>query len=274
MPATKALLWFVVLGTGAAVIFFLVFPKYQPGFMKSKLRELSGFTPAKTPAEAVEKFREAIRKRDYETAALYTGGEYKQYLEMGADGGTKLARAIDDLLSNIDTVGINSPDSKFVLATLEPFPKDFKFDITQTVTAKDYKTLSLFFPTEFPDGQQKTIGDKMAIGVITFEMAKPGEAKSGRVNLNVVDSKIKMAFIPNADKWDGLVGLREEGNDKETAWKIFIPLLDVRQKVDYLKQNAGNFTVALDHVKYSVKHDAATKEGFEGELVKELNAAK
>ena len=130
MPATKALLWFVLLGTGAAVIFFLVFPKYQPGFVKKGLRDMSGFTPAKSASEAMEKFRDAIRKRDYETAALYTGGEYKQYLELGAEGGTKLARAIDDLNSNIDTVGINSPDSKYILATLEPFPKEYKFDIT------------------------------------------------------------------------------------------------------------------------------------------------
>jgi hypothetical protein len=270
----KALLWFVVLGTGAAVIFFLVFPKYQPGFIKNKLREMSGFTPAKTPAEAVEKFREAIRKRDYETAALYTGGEYKQYLEMGAEGGTKLARAVDDLLDNMNTVAINSPDSKYVLATLEPFPKDFKFDLTQGVTQNDYNTLSKFFPTEFPPGQMKTIGDKMAVGMLKFEIAKPGEAKSGRVNLNVVDQKIFMSLVPVAKNWDGIVGLKEDGNEKETSWKIFIPLLDVREKVDYLKQNYGNYVRGLENVKYAVKHDAATKEDFERELVKQIDAAK
>jgi hypothetical protein len=274
MPAAKALLWVIVLGTGAAVIFFVAFPKYRPGFVKAKLREVSGFTPAKTSTEAVEKFREAIRNRDYETAALYTGGEYKTYLEMGAEGGNKLAKAIDDLVDNVNTVGINSPDSKYVLATLEPFPKDFKFDITSSYSAKDYDTLSKFFPNEFPAGQAKSLGDKIAIGIITFEMAKPSEAKSGRVNLGVVDPKIKMAFVPFEEKWDGLVGLREEGNDKETAWRIFIPLLDVRQKVDYLKQNWGNYTRGLENVKYAIKHDAAAKSDFERELVKQIEDAK
>jgi hypothetical protein len=274
MQATKALFWVVVLAAGVACIVFVALPQYRPAFVKAWLRQASGFTPAKTASEAVEKFREAIRKRDYETAALYTGGEYKQYLEMGAEKGTKLGNAIDDLVSNVDTVGINSPDSKFVLFNLEPFPKDFEFNLTPSISARDYDVLSKAFPNEFPAGQMKSLGDKVAVGVIKLTPVGLGEAKPGRMNLNPGDPKITMAFVPLGPAWDGIVGLKEEGNDKETGWKIFVPLLDVRQKVDYLKQNGGNYVRGLENVKYAIKHDAAAKSDFERELVKQITEAK
>ena len=49
---------------------------------------------------------------------------------------------------------------------------------------------------------------------------------------------------------------------------------DDQDKVDYLKKNGGNYVRGLDNVKYSIKHDAATKNDFENNLEKELTGAK
>lgn len=249
MPATKALFWFALIGAGAAFLVFLVFPKYRPGFVKSAFRAASGHSPAATSTEAMERFHDCIRNRDYETAALYTGGEYKAYLEMAAEPANKLAGAIDDLLQNVNDVAhINSPDGKFVLGLLEPFPKNFKFDMKESKS-----------------------GDE-AIAVIAFDFGKPGDPKPNRTHFNVEDS-ILLSLVPIP--WDGTVALKYEGNDKEKAWKIHFPVTpELRTKVDYLKQNYGNYVRALENIKYSIKHDAATKSDFENQLQKQLSDAK
>ena len=75
--------------------------------------------------------------------------------------------------------------------------------------------------------------------------------------------------------------MKEEGNDKDMAWKIFIPRDGSRLCVNRRFRGLPQAELRQLHpagvwknVKYSVKHDAATKEGFERELVKEIDAAK
>jgi hypothetical protein len=264
---------------GVAVIGWFAFPKYRPEFAKKTLRDLSGYTPAKTPSEAVEKFRDCIRKRDYDTAVLYTGGPYKEYLLMGAEPAAKLAASVDDLAYNVnDMAKINSPDGKYVLDRMQPFPKDFKFSIHEPPTDQEFKTLYALFPADFPIDSIKTLSGKVAIGQISFDLMQPGENKAGRMNFSQFEGKIFLCLVPNPGEWTkvlGLVGLKEEGNDKDKGWKIYFPMWDdTRQKVDYLKQNYGNYCRALDNVSSSLKHDASTKADFETELSKQLNDAK
>jgi hypothetical protein len=275
MPATKAILWVVVLGAGVACLVFIFKPEWRPPLVQSWIDTAGGFTPAKTPSEAMEKFRECIRKRNYKTASKYVGGEYREYFSMAADSASKLADAVDDLLYNVtDVAHLNSPDGKYVLDSMQPFPKDFTFDV-KPVSDKEYRALAQAFPKDFPSDSMKVLGDKAAVGQITFELAKPGDPKAGRISTTGMDQRIFLALVPLGLKWDGLVGLKEEGNDKEKGWKIYFPMTpDVREKVDYLKSNYGNYTQALSNIKYSIKHDAAGKTEFEGELAKQLNNAK
>ena len=51
-------------------------------------------------------------------------------------------------------------------------------------------------------------------------------------------------------------------------------LAPAAEKVDYLVQNYGNYMRALENLKYSVKHDAATKSSFEADLRQEIDKAK
>lgn len=252
MPATKALFWVALLGIGAAFLVFLFVKDLRPPIVKAWFRAAQGLTPAQTPTEAMEKFREAIRKRDYESAALYTGGDYREYMTGCANAANKLGTSIDELVHNVDEVAhINSDIGKGVLSLMEPFPKDFVFDMEKLKSKSNNETVWAVMAA--PAGK-------------TFEAKGPNQIWK-------VDLRILRSLVP--DPWDGTVEIKQDGNAKDQGWRIYFPVSAVfRSKADYLKQNYGNYMRALDNIKYSIKHDAATKSDFERQLQKELEDAK
>jgi hypothetical protein len=280
MPATKALLWVVVLALIVSSIVFTFMPNMRPGFVQAWIDQASGFTPAKTPNEALEKFRECMRSRNFKTAIKYLDGDYREQFNKAAEPATKLCVEIDALQQAVQTVGLNAPDGKFILEQMQPFPKDFEFSTPERPLKDDqYRVLSKLMPNDFPSDQIKTLGDKVAVSRITIKLTGSKADNPNKMNTGQVDRRILLSLVPGTmtDKivWDGIVALKESGNDKEKGWKIYIPLFpDVPQKVDYLAQNYGNYTQALKNVKQGVKNDASTKSGFESDLSKELVAAK
>jgi hypothetical protein len=276
MPASKALFWVILLAVVVGSIVFTFFPEYRPGIVQGWLDTAAGFTPAETPQQALEKFKECINKRNYKTAVKYVAGDYKQEWSRAAAPATKLADAVDDLYYNVnDVVHLNSPDANYVLDALQPFPKDFEFAVEKPINDKQYRVLSQLFPTEFPYDQMKMLSDKVALATIKFKLAPAGQPKSGRMNMSSFEPKIFLSLVPIGVAWDGIVALKEEGNEKEKGWKIYFPLTtDIPPKVDYLTHNYGNYVQALKNVKYAIKHDAASKNEFESELSKYLLESK
>lgn len=87
----------------------------------------SGYGPAKTPDEALDKFKKAVKARDYATASGYLGGTYGEQMQRGADAAKELGKAIDSVGYNADKRGITLTDKvKAMLVTLEPFPPYFE----------------------------------------------------------------------------------------------------------------------------------------------------
>jgi hypothetical protein len=275
MPATKALFFVLLLGAIVGSVVVAFFPDMRPAIVQGWIDSAGGFTPADSPTDALEKFRECIRKRNYKTAVKYTGGDYKGSLSKAASAATTLAESVDDLLYNVkDVAHLNSPDGQYILELMEPFPKDFEFVVTRPLNDNQYRALSILLPTDFPADQIKVMGDKVATAIISYKLPTPGDPKSGRMNTNSFDSRIFLSLVPGGQKWDGYVALKEEGNEKDKGWKIYFPVVDVESKTDYLKQNYGNYVQALKNVKYAVKRDAASKNDFESELSKCLVEAK
>jgi hypothetical protein len=136
----------------------------------------------------------------------------------------------------------------------------------------------VLFPADFPADSVKTVGQQSAAGWITFDLMQPGDPKSGRMSFGSFEPRIFLSLVPNLENWTkltGIVGLKESGNEQQKGWKIYFPMWDdTRSKIDYLKQNYGNYIRGLDNVKYAIKHDAASKSDFEGELSKQLMEAK
>ncbi|MBI1832990.1 MAG: hypothetical protein HYR84_16240 [Planctomycetes bacterium] len=111
----------------------LIFFGVIPGFwfltresMDKGLAGAQGYTAAKTPGEAMDKFREAIHARDYNNAAYYTTKAYGDALKKSHDKARKLGGLIDKIRSWADNKSLMTDKLKVALFTLDPFPKNFK----------------------------------------------------------------------------------------------------------------------------------------------------
>ena len=249
MRATKLLLVLAVVGIIVITAIFLIFPETQPGMVKKQMRSFKGFGPAQTPNEALDKFKNAIKERDYETASVFCTGEYAEFMLKGSKAAQKLGKAIDELVDNLETTGVKSTKARLTLSQLEPFPLDFKvIDV-------------------------KNVGEDRAV-------ARLGAAVDGKLFgfnsaeelIRNVDNDMLRSLVPLP--WDGAVDLVRDGQG-DKSWKLSFPVTPrLRTSVDKLVNNYSNYVRALDKVKYEVKHDAATKGDVESRLETELSGAK
>jgi hypothetical protein len=249
MHAGKALLLVLLGGTVLAAGVFTFVPGTRPRVVKGWFRHASGFAPAKTPTEALDKFREAIKVRDYETAAEFCDREYKEQLLKVAAGAKKLGEAIDSLAYNMDKHGVINQKTKYMLRLLEPFPKTFKvLDVKETEKDKravarigegePFPTIDSPLPSDFFQKHRHMIGSLL-----------PGEY--GTV-------------------WD-TVDLVKEAD----GWKVVIPVTTrLRVSVDHLKDNATNYANGIKQVSDAVKNNPTTKEAVQSELERVLNESK
>lgn len=105
---------FVFFGTAITIFFWDVWAKAR------------GYTGAKTPSESMEKFREAIHNRDYDSASRYTSKDYAEILKKAHEPARLIGGDIDKMYRFGDNHGILSDRTKIGLARLDPFPKNFK----------------------------------------------------------------------------------------------------------------------------------------------------
>ncbi len=85
--------------------------------------------PAKTPTEAVDKFREAMKKRDYKAASKYCTKNFAEQMTKSADAAEKLGKAIDNLSHRMKEDGVMTSEMEYVLFLNDPFPAE-RFTIT------------------------------------------------------------------------------------------------------------------------------------------------
>jgi hypothetical protein len=234
------MVFFVALLVAAGL--FLFVPGSRPGFVKGWIRQAQGLGPAKTPKEALERFQKAVQKRDFETAATFCTADYADQMRRASKGATTLATAADGLLHNLEHVShLNSPEAKALVRYLQPFPGDFTYQI------------------------QHKDGEPTARATLVLDVG-PRPQKTYDV-----DPRIFLSFVP--DTIDAVV-LKAEG-DKDKVWKIDFPVTTyLRDKVDYLKDNYGNYARALDNLKDAASRDSAAKADFESQLSTELHKAK
>ena len=243
-----AILVIVVFGAGIALV-----PGFRGkvfGVVKQGQGILTGMTPAKTPDEAMTKFRDAIKKRDYKTAAdVYCGGDYAEQMRKCADAATAMGEAIDNLRSQMDNKGYDSDKAKILLAQLEPFPLDITVgridtsgnnaiaEVAETTTLRIKTTDTWYYNSQF--------------------------------DLNVFRPLVR--DLPNPMRME----LRKEGpKSDEKAWRIYVPVSgNMRIGVQRLVDKHKTYVKALEKVKYAVVHEAMSKADFEERLRQELETA-
>jgi hypothetical protein len=234
----------VVAVVGGAGYVLLFEREWLFGLFKKGIQQAKGYTPAKTPQEAMDKFKAAVKERDYESAALYCGPDYAEQLRKAAPVATPLAKAIDELLHNMDMEAVKSEKTQFVLKLLEPFPKD--------ITIIDIK--------EQP-------GKGKAVAQLGEDVTRPPHfTENWKIDLRVLRA-LTRGLQP-------LVELKQEGDGDNKYWRIYFPVsADLRTAVDQLKDKGMNYKKALDKVKFEIKRDAATKVDLEKRLKEEMEDA-
>jgi len=242
---------------GGAAILLVLGIAYLALFKRDAIKSLAsqgklavqGFTPAKTPDEALDSFRRAIKERNYEAAKQYLGGEYFGQFDKGAKNGQNLGVAIDNLFHTMETTGTKSDKVKLVLRLLDPFP----------ATLKVLKV--------------EPAGDARAYAVLTEENGSRLDIQGTFQDWHVDPRMFRSLFrsVPP----DGRVELRKEGDSANGQWKIFLPVTpELRLCVDCLADNGSNYVNAIIRVKEDLKNDATTKESLENALKKALEESK
>lgn len=223
------------------------------GMLQKGVTQARGYTPAKTPQEAMDKFREAIKGRDYETAAqVYCGGDYAEQMRKAAPAAAKLGGEIDDLLHQMSNKGKKTDRSELVLRMLDPFPTGF--EVPDIKTSGDKATAKLVEPIGLKlKFDPTTLGDRWNVDVIVFRA-------------------LCKSLLP--DKTGAVyVDLRQDGKGEEKAWKIYFPVNeDLRLAVDRLNSKHMDYVNALKKVKYEVMHEPQTGRDAEASLKRELEA--
>jgi hypothetical protein len=239
----------VLLAGAAGAMWFL--PDIRPDFVKPWFRTATGFTEAKTPEEALEKFKRALAARDYETAALYCSGNYKDVLERNKEDARALGLAIDDLRATMKSKELKSDKAQFTLIMLDPFPASFKID------------------------NVKKSGDDKATAVLDWK----DEMKNheGQFGLDwKVNPLICNTLLPQVVRGLTLEATLERQPDG--AWAINLPAsVKERTLTDttaYLRKNGSNYKNVLVDLKNQVKEGPPTKDDFDNSLKDKLEKSK
>jgi hypothetical protein len=252
MRAITVLFVVIIVGGLGAALLFTFAPDTRPAIVKGWVRKAKGYTPAKTPQEALDKFRQAIKERDYDTAALYCDDKYAEQLKRGDKKAQVLGKAVENLRNAMKIKEISSPPTELVLILLDPFPPNMK-----AINVKE-------------------IGNKASAQFVLEDAPKIGNDKLPEwVNKH---SNVANAFLPSPlggrAPWNGVVGLAKEGEGETASWKIQMPWDErIRLAVDTLREKGGNYKNSLNLVRDEVKNNPKTQSELEGELNVRLSEA-
>jgi hypothetical protein len=230
---------------GAAAILVLVGIAYLALFQREAIMSLftqgklaaQGFTPAKTPSEAMDRFLKAVKDNNYEAADMYLGGEYEEQFKKGSKGAAEMGTTIDNFRNTMKNYELKSERVKVVLGLLQAFPSNW------TV------------------GEVKQEGDDKATAVLVLE---PGSTPFD-INLGNEPWKIAPQMIHSlAIGLPTRVELHRDGQGDKAQWRIFFPLPPaVRVNAAYLDDHSSNFVHALDKVKEDIKGRTMTDQDLE-----------
>jgi hypothetical protein len=115
MRVSSLLILLALIGGGVYVFMFTDLP--------SKLMNTAGgFTPAKTPDEAVTRFAKAVKARKFKTAATYVTADYAELLNKANDAATEVTSTLDGIMKYMKNKGYESDKALAVLHYFDPLP--------------------------------------------------------------------------------------------------------------------------------------------------------
>jgi hypothetical protein len=220
------------------------------GLFRSGYAAARGFTPAQTPTECVDRFRDAIKARDYDTAATYCTGDYAEQMKKGAKAASALAAAIDSYLAQVEKRDYSSETAKFIVSYLEPYPSDFKYDLKPKGEDRAYVLID-------PDNKilqgQDAAGWRGTLDPRIMRTLDPAR-------------EFMLANLPTKP-----VELQLTTDGKEKSWKLnFEVTAPLRLSVEFLNGHYKDYVKTMEKLRSEVMYDPMTKVDMEQHLRTEL----
>lgn len=180
-----------------------------------------GYPKAKTPQEAVDLFKKALRARKYDKAAKYCTKDYAEQLKKAAEGGKEVGEAIDDVKYRLEKDGVSSKEIETVLAWHDPFPATLDYTL-KNITDKD---AALYVTATFAEYPKDYEVDAALLKGLYAEQQNP-------------------------------IAVLKEGEE----WKIdFKVTPDSRKRLDYFVQRAKAYSTAFRKMSEELRTERTTK---------------
>jgi hypothetical protein len=216
-------------------------------------KTLSGYTPARTPEEAMQQFTSAIKNRDYKAASVYVTPVYADYLLKSASEANSIGSRVDTLVNLMKDHGLTNDKSLLILMYLDPFPPQFQ-----------------------PQAKLKSTDKKKAVGVFVADTLPQADVS----NVQGLDWKMfRNALMPpvptNTPTFNVTVNIiKDETGD---SWKLDIPMNDFsKDEVQHFLHHYKKYENALDtmitYARQSGRFDSP--RAFQDELVSVLSKQK
>jgi hypothetical protein len=213
-----------------------------------------GPTPAKTPNEALDKFREACKERDYKAAASYCTGPYLEQIDKAAEPASELGKQVDALRDIMDDHDVPSKDTKECLRLLDPFPSNF--DVLEIKEDGDTATATIR-ELDVPEGGWDSVIVKLR-----------GKAWCKNDDIfRSISRGILPSTPPNSTRPTKIKLKAEEKGDQRT-WKIDFPVTpQLRKSVGRLCDRHRNYEKDMEKVRLMIRtKEIITQEDLEAKM--------
>jgi hypothetical protein len=214
------------------------------------LATAAGYTPAKSPSEAMDKFREAIHARKYKFASIYVTKEYADMLTRSSEGASELGNVLDRIRGYGKEQGILNDKTAFFLYQLDPFPKNFKGGPAPTKKGDD-KAIAKY--------EWEAIGGKISAQAIASELEN-------------IDKDMYQNVLMYKPIFQGQIEIVKDGD----AWKLKVPTNPKwEETVNYFNSRWKTHHTGLLAFAEGMTRDRYPNPGaFESEVFSRLRAAK
>lgn len=252
MRVTSLILLIAIVG-GAGYVFF-----FTDWITKGK-RTALGFTPAKSPAEAAEKFAKAVKARDLKTAATYCTKDYADLLIKAADANAEVGATVDRIAEYMKNKGWRTDKSVAILHYFDPFPPQL---VPGPASKGDGKAAEVAFTIENPGFDAPVTPPLLA------EVAK------GLHPALFLRCLVPVSIAPNPFVNGGTVAAVKEGEN----WKLSIPVpADQQAAVIAYLNNYKSLRTGLDSFRQDLVNESrtiGTKAEFESAINRALSESK
>lgn len=208
------------------VVTALYFIFLTPPWAKDMYLKATGYGPAETPTDAVDKFLKAVKNRDLDTASRFVTAEYAAQMKRGATATKELGPVLDGIYTYMKNKGLATDKSVTYLHFLDPLPTNLSMGAAP-----------------------KELDAAKARGFIKMEDIWPDNSRSAfapgglPAELGQVDVRMfNRVFMPGAIFDPRGIELVKEGSE----WKLNLGLAP--GQVQFIDHYLNNYKIGRAHV--------------------------